>query len=648
MTEQTLALGLVPGSAPIVNPYWLHMEIKEDPLQDGMTVAEAAKVIDAIYNIKPCEPAETQQSEIWQQSDEGTNDDVWTSGGAETLDDAKTLAAQRRFVDAISPFTTRCGADSLSELIGYDVTIKIFRSHRDELYKLQAANALLEQPIKFEGRVKHTVEIDNQNSHTFNNPIIRRPVLSWQGFSGPKIHIIGNTAYWDGLVKGTLRAEFDTEWDEVTIHVTGEYSDSEMITGTDMSTYGTGFYLGSESGEEIDDYQDIECSLLAFYHLQYEEIILNRPEDDESTTDTDKLNICRFTTSIDDSPDEFGAADPDAKCMQHVNETIICHCDGKKESNSYYEPASCPPGVSDRSTLQGSIEREIYKDCGYQDEVNDPAYYKAKCCEDWPFYPKDMPRCKRVVFPFGLGQDRKEFDESTYPEGTQFVIVAPADGKCGEWVIEQIVNAKNCCEGVPPIWWDGDSASIIAPSDEGTIIIGGGDGRPLTVKVRGNGFYLDEARTIRDAVVDTPFSIFTGDGACGSAAVYVTDGCSNTGGTVMCTNGVWVGDCYAYDHYIDDVISESPGGIVGLNLCADIYFPGGSSTNSCIAWFVVSKWFPGTAEWGSVDVLNPGRYDRVSMEAMIAATSGYQQEPNESTNPPDGSSCGETCKWICE
>lgn len=616
MNEQTISLSI--GQDGIIDEYWLNMEIKDDTPDDGMTVAEAADLIDAIYNIKPCE--EQDKSEIWKQPDTGTDHDVWRDEDQAAPDDG-TEDAQRRFAEQI----VNSGAwdmnpdTDIQDIIAYNVTIKIFRSHRDEHYKLQVTSGFAGSAVRHTGRVVHTVDIDGTNSHTFNNPILYQvgypsPKMAWQGFDGPPINITGNTAYWDGEIKGSLRAEFYTEWDEVTITVTGAGNDTSAILGTDQDTYGTGFFTGAESGEDIDDYQNIECIVIGFYHLQYQQLQLDRPEDDESTNDTDKDNIDRFITRVIDKEDDEPRSETDKciencpsvpndeakakcydiydacvktaaeqggdpsgcveslrsclnnlndqkdpkcvekcnnpKCQQHINETVVCECEGKEEFSSYYEPIRCPAGVSDGSTLQGSQERRIYKDCGHTDSTNDPEFYEEKCCEPWPFFWKLMPKCKKIVVPY-TGTDKEAFDRDDYPEGTNFIPVSATYTHCGEHTTEQIVHAEDCCDEISDLLWNYDSsAEVVGQGSKCTVYVTGGK-LPITVKVRGSGFYLDARHTIRDATLETRIiTLHTNDDACGTCQVYVTDGCSSVNGAVRCTVGAWelIGDsdiCYA-------------------------------------------------------------------------------------------------------
>lgn len=547
MSKAILSLNLANNSA-LDDPYWLNMEIKKAALADGLTVVAAAAVIDAAYNIKACE--EQNSEDIWQRGPD-TNRDIWTDVADNTGVDAGTVLAQKRFVDAldVGGFTEDCkyGLSSIAELVSYRVTIKVFRSHHDELYKLQMANGTAGPATMMRGRVIKTVNVKNQTHITLDNPIVHHrpvqaPVVAWQGANGGKINIKGNTLYWDLPFTGTLRAEFDTEWDEVTITVTGDPADRQMISGSGQAWFGTGWYSGTETGDEIDDYQNVQCSVLAFYHYQYEELTLSKPEKDESTTETDQLNICHFVVkTVDGEASDPGEADPNAKCKQHINETVICQCDGEEKSNNHYEMVPCPAGVANGATLRGSVGRTTYKDCGYRDKANDPAYYEDQCCP----LPDDyagggLPLCMEVVTRFS-GAGQKDLNQTNYPHGTEFITVSPANGQCGEHTVKQEVKSNNCCVGVPALDWDEDfSAEIIGQNSSATVCVTGGK-MPITWKVRGNGMYANAAKSKSTIVTNNRvFTIYSDVDACGGGSVAASDGCSVAYGSLRASEGQWV------------------------------------------------------------------------------------------------------------
>ncbi len=656
MAARSLLLN-VSNQAASVDPYWLNMEIVEDKKQDGMTVAEAADIIDATYNIKACE--EQPENDIWNQDADNENRDIWTDTETGTPLDGDEVEARKRFAVSLAGYTENCDNSLLSipELISYQVNIKIFRSHRDELYKLQMANGVAGSPRRCTGRVVHTLEVEKATSITLDNPIIDNPVMAWQGINGGPITIIGNTLLWDEQTTGTIRAEFDTEWDELTITVTGEYDDSSLVTGTLSSTLGTGWYSGNETGEEINDYQNVQCSVLAFYHYQYDELILNRPEEDESTTETDKLNLCHFVMTTVDS-DVEPESDPAARCLQHVNETIICQCGSApdQELDSHYEEVACPPGVREGSTLQGSQERTTYKDCGYRDEANDPAVYENKCCIEWPF-DFAMPLCKKITTRF-TGTGKKDFNELGYPEGTNFITVSPVDGRCGEHLTEQVMHAQPCCDVVPTIYWDFDnSAELLSPSSRGTVFVTGGKS-PYTWSVRGSGFAFNSAGTVRDAVTTEPYiTIYTSAAACGTAVVYVTDNCTSVNGAVRSTQGKWNEHCYVAR------VESSPSGVksrrrpvvLNSNGCGICYEDFIYASAECMRVQANSyRLVSGTwAQYGCYITANnyieKSSFDSSLAQLTVPVITGH---PTTIGYTPEGavnscSSTGEVCAWIC-
>ena len=97
------------------------------------------------------------------------------------------------------------------------------------------------------------------------------------------------------------------------------------------------------------------------------------------------------------------------------------------------------------------------------------------------------------------------------------------------------------CDDVTPLVWDHDnSATILADNSSGMIYVTGGI-LPLTVQVRGSGFWLDQGHTIQDGVVNgRSIGIYTDGDACGAATIYIIDGCSSVNGSINSTLGKWV------------------------------------------------------------------------------------------------------------
>ena len=533
MSDHVLSVSLT-NREIITDPYWLHMEIVEDQPDDGMTVGQAAAIIDSIYGIETCGESPALM-------------DVWNLQG-ERDPAPEEPPPEDKFASAISalslPSCTNIAATAAGEPGSYDVQIQVFRSHQDELYKLRLSNGTSGSPRRTRERVVHTIDVDGKTHITLDNPVIGRPVIVWQGFSGPEINIMGNTLWWDGEVTGTLRAEFDTIYDLLDIHVHGEPTDSEVVVGTMPPGFmGVGWYSGTEDAGEITDLQNIECSVLAFYHYQYQELILNRPEDDETVSDDDRFGICNGLVTIGDG-DRDGEAGEETTCYQLREVIEICDCSKEEQSRSERVAVACPEGVAAGSTLEDAAPTVEYVSCGEHDKVYDPAFYKETCCEEWPFYPdQDMPRCTKIYKKFGGRGDVDESAKADLQEkydNISFVSVGPESNICGEWVIEQLINANNCCDGVPPISWDEENSAEVIDGTGEVFILGSTAETVKEWKVRGDGFYVDAGLSKRDiSTKNDSIVIYQKPDACGTATIYVTDGCSSATGFVRSPNGSW-------------------------------------------------------------------------------------------------------------
>jgi len=167
------------------------------------------------------------------------------------------------------------------------------------------------------------------------------------------------------------------------------------------------------------------------------------------------------------------------------------------------------------------------------------------CCES-----QSMPECEEKTEAWGgfntqemlekLGLDLDGQGRDGDGNYVDIRLIVPPSGVCGEKITKVERNALNCCDGVEPLEWLNTSVSVMSPGSNGYVFIDGGK-RPLTVSIRGDGFYLDQDFDIRDAEIEgSSFLVYTTPTACGSAEVSITDGCTNTGNQIRCTVGQWV------------------------------------------------------------------------------------------------------------
>jgi len=555
MTEHSLTINFGLGKS-LVDPYWLRMELVE-PDDGQMTVGEAAEFIDSLYDTSICGEVDSQPE---PEKPDGTD---WDRAlDLLTLPTCDALAA---FEEAGDP-----GA--------YDVQIRVYRSHQGEVYKLVLSNgSVTGGPARTEEDRVITLDIENQSSITLDTPIVRNLFAAWQGVDGPDIHVVGNTFYWEGNFTGVLRAEFVTVFDLISIHVTGiENTESEVITGSSPEGWlGEGWYSGSEDGDELDEVKDIKCACLAFYHYMYELLVLSKPETDESVEEEEAAAICRYAGSthvegdaglgddeewtreacIAECNERYADSSYLSKCLEYCNRVCfknvkyntICACGGDKSTATEKEPTPCPPGYNTGSTLSGEAEAggEKYIDCGV-DDVNDPAFYEQKCCDEWSdlFGDTPLPLCEEHHAPFtGQPPTEKQTQDIKQAHGNnaKIIPVGPLEGKCGEIITTQDVGQQDCCDEVSQLLWDYDNSAVtVTPGSFAVVLVTGGT-LPLNVSVRGDGFWLDAAHTIRDGIVNgRSIEIHADADACGAAAVGIDDGCSSVSSYVRSTEGHWV------------------------------------------------------------------------------------------------------------
>ncbi len=207
---------------------------------------------------------------------------------------------------------------------------------------------------------------------------------------------------------------------------------------------------------------------------------------------------------------------------------------------------SCPSESFNQQTGQWS-------DTGEDSVLADADYYEMRCCHS----PEgSLPNCQ---VRWEKNNGGSSFDPDTLAEyqrryggKLRLIAVAPDDGDCG--YIKTTINdtQQQCCVGVTPLVVDNEnSVEVIADNSSAVIVVTGGK-LPLTISVRGQGFFLDNNGS-RDGVVNSQsFSIYTTE-ACGTCLLTISDGCSSTTHIVRSTNGQWV-----------TVYSNNNGGVLGF------------------------------------------------------------------------------------
>ncbi len=491
MTDQILSISLVPP-ATIMDKYWVKLEQIVPDVE--ATLEEATEIIDELFELDPC----TETAPEDQPVDERTL--------TEKIADAKEKyveALERRLQDSLC--TEACGS--------YQTTVKLYRSHQVRPYTLLKKGCTVISTITGNiEQVSKTVSVKNGTTIDINLPGDQPITAAWAGdvYAGnnrldskPEITIEKGTVYWRGQATGAIALSYPLPYELLTIEVAGVEGDP------------------------------VDAALTALYHLSVDDINIEPPPSDELSEE-----VCsRIDDEIEIPPEE-------GDCFMETNHLQLCDC--SKRTNRTWVSRSetaCPEGV-DPGTVVKRKNETTYVDCNETDDVNKREFYIEKCCEPPPDN-MPLPECEKKYRIFNgksFSQEKREQLQRTYGMDVNIVMVGPRTPPCGDMVYEQKVQPRNCCDGVSQLVWDTvNSAELVSPSSHADVFVESDTGiKPLSWRVRGEGFYTNSALTQRDAVTGSSgLRIYTNEDACGTCQIYVTDGCSSVNGVLRSTEGWW-------------------------------------------------------------------------------------------------------------
>ena len=315
---------------------------------------------------------------------------------------------------------------------------------------------------------------------------------------------------------------------------------SEELTGIVTAEYKTKYYI-----IDITLVSEDQCRALCFYQGLVGELDIVKPESQGSLSEWQQY--CN-------PQDKWIFPIPNVTCYEDIELSWRCECDTNQEIRNVtiQQDVECPAGFAEWGMEPGAYKiGDRYEIAGYEHcpdlvtnygalDLSDPDYYMQTCCEA----PKvSLPNCRTVVSKFYGGvsiENGEAYYLDIYGQGTKIIPVSPTDGDCGIVETTQVVIAKDCCDGVTPIYFDeANSTEIIADNSKGLVKVTGGRA-PYHWQVRGSGFWANAACTWRDVENDTPFLwIYTKD-ACGVCYVWCNDGCSDQSWLIKSAIGQWV------------------------------------------------------------------------------------------------------------
>lgn len=352
--------------------WWLRME--EPVATDIATVADAAEIIDSLYDLDPCFGQNVQNENGTVPPEEPTKD--------------KLKQVARAKVDIAECARMRMG--------DYTKIIHIYKSHPPLPYKLRVDVGEIKSTTTTYKDIAKTIAVKDVSFIRLDMPVVSGLVASWAGsvvdstgtINPPVLKLVyGNTIFWNKTVTGTLKIQYRTIFDIVTIFVPGIPN-----------------YVGSPNGKPQ------ECNILAFYHFQTFKLTINAPDKDSKADEAKLAEICGWYES--GTPDSDDEPEPDTP-----------------------EPEDGPE--------LGCLE--------YSQTLADPAYYEEKCCVPPPFGLPDCKRYAVPKPLNGMDPLDVAKYSAGHNGPVEFIGIGPGPEGCGRLIYSQKVKPKACCDEIVPM-----------------------------------------------------------------------------------------------------------------------------------------------------------------------------------------------------
>lgn len=446
---QPISISRSGSQDPALGPdtYWLRFGNDEE--DDLATTEDVTEILENLYNIDPCVDTGTDEEQAQEETEE-----------AEPPADPLEL-----FKAARSIWEKNLSACRAALAGNYTATVKIYRSHPREPYKLVLSAGEVTKTVISSEAVNTTINIQSASSVELEYPVVGGMSAGWLGLvigengavSAPEIKRQGNRLYWAGSITGTIRVIYTTTVDVVTVDVQG-----------------VPFFDGSDGGEA----QDVK--ILAFYHLMVFEGQINKPAADETITPGALKQICGYNNT--------GTLD-----------TI----DDKK-------PLPIPPPDDDAE--YGCLTPSPY--------LSLASTYKELCCEV-----KQIEACllytARHTGGIEIDQETARQLQLLNPR-TSFRPVSPAGAEgCGTKFFHLKVAQKNCCAETEPLSASPENPATMQIGVKTRVCFIGGESRKRWRVTRGT---FPDGRTEKYSSNQCEEVVAIG---CMTVSVTVSDNCTS-------------------------------------------------------------------------------------------------------------------------
>lgn len=534
----TIPFGVV---APGGESHWIRLR-QVAMRDDGVTLAQAAELVDALYDIEPCDGGMGNGGEAAKK---------------DAAPDRATLLDKARNILKLGL------CDGPSSV--WETEVDVMRSHQADGYSLQGARIEVGEAVTMRRVVVETVELDGA-SHDLQWPYGGDIKVSGGAVVAD---VRGSTIRFARPVRGRCRIRYTTVWDRVKIKV------RRYDKLPDASIYAVSVPPGAAKPDRERE-RDDSAAVVAFWCDLAAECALTRPpaEDDQGLSWAEIERICNPQINYHLVGD----------CWQTIERYNICNCSGREAPDA---PAPeevdvpCPERVAPGAFLGTVRELGEYVDCDKENEgLADRDYYYRYCCEEPTYDP--LPRCRetREVFRGGEEIERgPEYWQGIYGADTRLVPVVPEGGICGEIIRKwRVPSERDCgssiggddCETAPDPKLP--KLKIVAPNSEFELTVSGGKGPftwhpPHRIKSESP----DGARTVHVAfnAADSAADITVTD-ACGRSAtcrartpedIRMAPGDVDKPGTTA--EIVWG---FLYDRNITDVSKEEHHYVAGRHI----------------------------------------------------------------------------------
>lgn len=498
--RQTIVLNYTPLESGNAESRWIRVE-QETPEDESLSVAEAAALIDSIYEIEACDDG---------MGGGGEGDD-----GTDAPDEDKVDAALAAML---------ASAGMCDEAKFWTATVRVYRSHRQPGYVLRSETATVEttEPVR-ESR-RQEVEVSGaviELDMPYDGGLQGIP-------AGVKWEVRGSTVNLDRPVNGRLVLRYTTYYERVTLRVPTGGVDAEGGQGAGIETAIGGGSGGEVAGGEKTARPELPAAaVVAFWGDLAVSCDLTPPEQDDASG-IDIGQICGKGGGS-------GGGDDPGECWKTIAHYRRCNCSYKKV-DEWEEQVAAPCDGAISGAGVGYEERfDGFTNCeGEEDELKNPDYFRRRCCKNPPAAYL-LPLCKKSHAVYSGGHEIENGPEhwkNLYGSDVAMIAVMPDGGTCGEVVTEWNVPSRNCCEDADPLVPSEDNPNSVQVPGGVRLCVDGGYIDPVTGRRdwawrASAGYVFDNGMSWKNDGGRCELVQATED-ACDNASIQVDDGCSRT------------------------------------------------------------------------------------------------------------------------